>query len=74
MKITNYIYLLSFASFLVAGCNSKTDINPKRDKIAIPDANPSNPSSQLKAFVRPVIQITVITKFRKISISLLELF
>ena len=33
MKITNYIYLLCFASFLIAGCNSKTDINPERDKV-----------------------------------------
>ena len=33
MKITNYLYLLCFASFLIAGCNSKTDINPERDKV-----------------------------------------
>ena len=26
---------------------------------AIPDANPSRPSNQLKAFIKPVIQITV---------------
>ena len=29
MKITNYIYLLSFASILITGCNSKTDVNPE---------------------------------------------
>ena len=33
MKITNYIYLLSFASILIIGCNSKTDVNPEEDQV-----------------------------------------
>ena len=33
MKITNYIYLLSFASILFIGCNSKTDVNPEEDQV-----------------------------------------
>ena len=32
MKITNYIYLLFFASILIFGCNSKTDLNPEGEK------------------------------------------
>ena len=32
MKITNYIYLLYFASILIIGCNSKTDVNPEEDQ------------------------------------------
>jgi hypothetical protein len=33
MKITNYIFLLSFASILCIGCNSKTDENPEEDQV-----------------------------------------
>jgi len=33
MKITNYIYLLSFASILIVGCNSKTDVNSEEDQV-----------------------------------------
>jgi hypothetical protein len=33
MKIINYIYLLFFASILIFGCNSKTDLNPEVDKM-----------------------------------------
>ena len=32
MKITNYIYLLFFASILIFGCNSKTDLNTEGEK------------------------------------------
>ena len=32
MKIINYIYLLFFASILIFGCNSKTDLNPEGEK------------------------------------------
>ena len=32
MKITNYIYLLFFASILIFGCNGKTDLNPEGEK------------------------------------------
>ena len=32
MKITNYIHLLYFASILIIGCNSKTDVNLEEDQ------------------------------------------
>jgi hypothetical protein len=33
MKITNYVYLIFFASILIIGCNSKTDVNPEEDQL-----------------------------------------
>ena len=32
MKITNYVYLIFFALVLIIGCNSKTELNPDRNK------------------------------------------
>ena len=33
MKIANYIHLLCFASILIIGCNSKTDVNSEEDQL-----------------------------------------